>query len=100
MLSCVAARIAWPRRIETPSESPGSESTFNRIQAESGSVFAATVAESRLHAVTMTSDSAVATSEAHFIPGKLFFRPMTDEPRMPNTAEMEARIQEIQDRRR
>jgi len=25
---------------------------------------------------------------------------MTDEPRMPNTAEMEARIQEVQDRRR
>jgi hypothetical protein len=31
---------------------------------------------------------------------KLFFRTMTDEPLTPNTAEMAARIRDIQERRR
>src|SRR5690242_14330677 len=100
MLSCVAARIARPRRIETASESSGRESTLNRIHDESAPDVAATFGVSRSQAVTATIDDTVTTSRARRMPGKLFFRTMTDEPLTPNTAEMEARIREVQDRRR
>jgi hypothetical protein len=100
MLSWVAAKMARPRRMDAPSESFGSESTLDRSQAESAEVASEEPGVPRLQALTAASDSAVRTSKARCMGDKLFFRTMTDEPLTPDTAEMKARIREVQDRRR